>query len=59
MILCSCCHAVGMETPPHGEGVPCPTATALMEAEIAEKVAHKELLWAQRDATLANNVRRS
>lgn len=56
---CPCCYASAPgEISPHGENAPCPTALELRRAEIDEIGARKQLLEAQRDATLAN-IRRS
>ncbi len=52
LVQCPCCLATG-EVPPHGVG-PCPVMIQLKQAEIAELHARKELLEAQREATLLN-----
>lgn len=53
MFVCPSCAAMSGSQSPHGNGVPCPTELALKQAMVDEKVAHAELLRAQKDATIA------
>lgn len=57
-VVCPCCHATAVDAPPHGDGVPCPTALELHGAEVQERLAHMQLLHAQRDATVNSALKR-
>lgn len=57
MNVCPCCYTSSTHGLPH-DGQPCPTALALREAEIDEKIAHVELMKAQREATIQGARRR-
>jgi hypothetical protein len=52
MYTCPCCYAMSSSTSPHGSGQPCPTGLTLRQAEIDERVAHRELMEAQTQATI-------
>lgn len=55
MNFCPTCNAASVNTAPHGDGNPCPTALELHAATVDERNAHTMLMEAQTAATIASN----